>query len=206
MICQLTGRLLRVTDSAAILQAGALAYEVLVPAATIADLQRLDGNEITLFTVHYLDGSLATGNLVPRLVGFLTEPEREFFHLLNKVKGISTRKALRAMSISCHQFAIAIEQGDVRLLTSLPEIGKRTAAQIVTELRGQMQQYVLPSARPLPESELTDAQLVAVDVLVQWGDRRADAQRWVADAVQTDPALTEPEDIIRAAYKAKARS
>ena len=110
------------------------------------------------------------------------------------------------MSVPCHQIAAAIENGDERLLTSLPEIGKRTAAQIVTELRGKMTEFLAPSTRPTPEAELTDAQLVAVDILVQWGDRRADAQRWVSEAVKAEPDLSGPDEIVRAAYRAKGRS
>ena len=33
--------------------------------------------------------------------------------------------------------------------------------------------------------------------------RRADAQRWIAAAVEADPNLAEPDAIVRAAYRAK---
>jgi hypothetical protein len=52
-------------------------------------------------------------------------------------------------------------------------------------------------------AEMTDAQRVALEILVQWGDRRADAQRWIAAAVERDPALAEPDAIVRAAYRAR---
>ena len=203
MIYELTGRVRSVTPDAAVLDAPPLAYEVLVPGSAAADLQRLIGNEVRLFTLFFLDGSLATGSLVPRLVGFLSEAERAFFHLLCRVKGISTRKALRAMSVPVHQIASAVEHGDERMLTTLPEIGKRTAALMVTELRGKLQAFIAPTARPTPEAALTDAQQVAVEILVQWGDKRADAVRWVASAVVAEPGLAQAEDIVRAAYRVK---
>ncbi|MBN2446296.1 MAG: hypothetical protein JXO22_06210 [Phycisphaerae bacterium] len=205
MISQLTGRVVRVTEHTAIIEAGALAWEVLVPTTARHDLTRLIDNEVRMHTLLFIDGGLAGGALVPRLVGFLTETERDFFNLLTKVKGISTRKALRAMSIPCHEIAAAIERGDERLLTSLPEIGKRTAAQIVTELREQVAPFVAPGAVPRPAAELTDAQQVALTIICQWGDRRADAQQWVTAAVEADSSLSDPEDIVRAAYRIKMK-
>lgn len=203
MICRLTGRVAAVREDALVLDLAGVGYEVMVPASALPEVQRLLGNEVTLFTVQYFEGNPAGANLVPRLVGFLAESDREFFSLFTKVKGISNRRALRAMSVPIHQLAAAIEHGDVRLLTTLPEIGKKTAAQIITDLQGKTQRFMAPSATPLPAAEMTGAQRIALDILVQWGDRRADAQRWIAAAVEADPRLAEPDAIVRAAYRAK---
>jgi Holliday junction DNA helicase RuvA len=203
VICRLTGRVASVTEDAVVLEQGGIAYEVQVPASAWPELQRLAGNDLTLFTLQYFEGNPAGANLIPRLLGFLTESDRAFFSLFTKVKGISNRRALRAMSVPAHQLAAAIERGDVRLLTSLPEIGKKTAAQIITDLQGKTQRFLAPSAAPIPIAEMTDAQRIAVDILVQWGDRRADAQRWVAAAVEADKTLAEPDAIVRAAYRIK---
>lgn len=203
MICRLTGRVATVAEDAVVLELGGVSYEVLVPTSAVGELGRLVGNELTLFTIQYFEGNPAGAHLTPRIIGFLSEADREFFNLFTKVKGISIRRSLRAMSVPVYQLAAAVEHGDQRLLTSLPEIGKRTAAQIITELQGRLQRFLQPSAVPLPAAELTDAQRVAVDILVQWGDRRADAQRWIAAAVQADPQLTEPDAIVRAAYRRK---
>lgn len=137
------------------------------------------------------------------MIGFIAETDRAFFQQFTKVKGISIRKGLRAMAVPAHQLAAAIENGDIATLTSLPEIGKKTATQIVNDLSGKLDRFLIESAAPLPARELTDAQKVALDILVQWGDRRADAQRWITQAVESDPNLTQPEDIVRTAYKLK---
>jgi Holliday junction DNA helicase RuvA len=203
MICRLTGRVLNVSNQTAVVELGGLCYEVLVPASSLVELQRLVGDEVTLFTIQYLEGNPAASNFVPRMIGFLSETDREFFNKFVKVKGVSLRKALRAMALPAHQLAAAIESGDERMLTSLPEIGKRTAAQIITDLHGKLERFLMPSAAPLPVRELTDAQKIALDILVQWGDKRPDAQRWIAAAVEADPNLKTPEDIVRSAYRAK---
>ena len=203
MICRLTGKVVRVDAETAVVDAGSLSYEVMVSTATAGDLARLVGGEASLFTVQYFEGNPAGAHLIPRLIGFLSPADREFFTLFTKVKGISNRRALRAMGLPVHQLAAAIERGDVRLLTTLPEIGKKTAAQIVSELQGRVQRFLEPSAAPVPMAEMTEAQRVALEILVQWGDRRADAQRWIAAAVQADPSLKEPDAIVRAAYRAR---
>ena len=51
--------------------------------------------------------------------------------------------------------------------------------------------------------EMSDAQKVALEILVQWGDKRPDAQRWITAAVENEKMLTKPEDIVRAAYRVK---
>ncbi|HMQ17395.1 MAG TPA: hypothetical protein PKC49_15630, partial [Phycisphaerae bacterium] len=54
-------------------------------------------------------------------------------------------------------------------------------------------------------AEWTGVRRVALEILVQWGDRRADAQRWIAAALEEVPDLREPEEIVRAAYRVKNR-
>ena len=166
-------------------------------------VRRLTGETVTLHTMEYLEGNPTGTHFIPRLIGLLSEADREFLQLFTRVKGISIRKALRVMSISTQQLAAAIEDGDTALLCSLPEIGKKTATQIVSDLRGKLDVHIGSSARSPVVAEMTDSQQVALGILVQWGDRRADAQRWIAAAVAQHPDLVEPDEIVRAAYRTK---
>ena len=204
MIVRISGTLAVVEEGSAIVDTGALAYQVLVPAsAHIALLQRI-GHDVTLFTHQYLEGNPAQSHLTPRLLGFLTADDREFFEEFITVRGVGMRKALRAMSAPAHQIAAAIEQDDQRSLTQLPEIGKKLAAEIVATLRGKLDRFraAAPSATA-PQRAISDIQRVAIDILVQWGDRRGDAERLVALAVEANASLAEAEDIVRAAYRVK---
>jgi len=208
MIARITGRLVDVSDAGvAIVERDGVAYEVFVPAASQPELAARCGQELTLFTVLYLEGNLAAGNLVPRLLGFVSAVDRAFFHEFTKVRGISQRRGMRAMSLPTAQLATAIEHGDERLLATLPEIGKKTAAQIVADLRGKLAAFVTGAGGGAAPglSDLTDAQRVALEILVQWGDRRHDAQRWITAAVDEEPGLHDPEEIVRAAYRVKNR-
>lgn len=208
MICRLTGRLLAADEQSVELEVGGLAYQVFTPAYSYPDLVNRRGETLTFFTVQYLEGNPAGGNLTPRLLGFLSELDRAFFAEFVRVKGVSMRRALRAMNLPPHLIAGAIERGDEKFLTGLPEIGRKTATQIVTELRGQMQAFAAAggaASAAAAVAPLTNAQLIALDIMVQWGDRRPDAQRWIAAAVEAEPDLSEPEAIVRAAYRVKQR-
>jgi len=202
MICRLTGRLGEIGAEAVVIDTGALAYEVLVPRSALAELPRLIGSEVTFFTLEYSEGNPTSGHLIPRLIGFLSATDRDFFSELIKVKGLGVRRALRAMSLPAAQIAAAIENADERSLAALPEIGRRTASQMIAQLRGKLGRF-LTAAAPAPAGELSEAQRLALEILVRWGDRRADAQRWVVAAAAEDPGLRDPETIVRAAYRIK---
>lgn len=49
-------------------------------------------------------------------------------------------------------------------------------------------------------AEVAEARQLAVEVLVAWGDRRGEASRWVAEVVKRNPAMTDPAELVRAAY------
>lgn len=203
MIARIRGTLTEVGDAAAYIAVDGLTYEVLVPAFARGELPAI-GALIDLHTIYYLEGGPAVANLVPRLLGFPQIADRELFLALTRIRGVSSRKALRAMQAPTATLAAAIERGDEAFLTSLPEIGKKTAAQIVSELRGKLGALAATRASA-PIASGSPAQSLAVDVLVTWGDRRADAQRWVEQAVTEAPELAEVDDMVRAAYRVKQR-
>lgn len=204
MIARLTGIVEEVRDCRVLLAVGDVSYEVSVPASTAIRLAAKGSERVTLHTLQQFEGNVAIGNLTPRLYGFLPGPDRELALLLTRVKGISLRRAMKLMEAPAVEIAEAIQRNDVRYLSSLPEIGKKTAAEIVNVLRESMGALVAshPSGRPAPP-ELTRSQRIALEILVQWGDRPAEAQQWISAAVQEDSSLQEPDAIVRAAYRIK---
>ena len=80
MITRITGAIVRVLDDEIRLQVGPFEYQVLVPECVRRQLQTRTG-EITLYTSEYLEGSQMTNRMVPRLIGFTSEAELEFFDL-----------------------------------------------------------------------------------------------------------------------------
>ena len=90
------------------------------------------------------------GRLTPRLIGFLTEVEREFFELFCSVDGVGVKKALRAMVRPVREVATAIEEQDTKALSALPGIGPATAERIVAKLRRKVPKFALMAARDEP--------------------------------------------------------
>src|SRR5207253_11227253 len=143
MITKISGLLNRVLDEEVRLQIETLEYQVLVPEFVRRQLQSLTGEEITLHTSEYLEGNPMQGRIVPRLIGFLTEAELEFFELFCTVDKVGVRKAIKALVRPVREIADAIQRQDAKWLTSLPGIGPATAEQIVATLRRKVTKFAL---------------------------------------------------------------
>lgn len=203
MIARISGRLEEATNDAVLIDAGnGLWYEVLVPSCDVARLSRLVGQDVVLHTIHYVEGDPTRGGQTPRLVGFASESDREFFRLFTKVKGIGVRKALRALVRPFADIAAAIQAKDIKMLVALPEIGRRTAETVVAELHGKVDHLAGPAPEVGPE--LPAAAEEALAVLTQLGERRADAVALVERVMAVSPETESAEAIIQQAYKLKA--
>ena len=146
MITRITGLLNRVLEEEIRLQVGPLEYQVLVPEFVRRPLQTRAGHEVTLYTSQYHDGNPMQGRVVPRLIGFITEAELEFFELFCTVDKVGAKKALKALVLPVHDIAGAIQRQDVKFLTTLPGIGAATAEQMVTTLWKKVANFTHPAA------------------------------------------------------------
>jgi Holliday junction DNA helicase RuvA len=208
MIAQLVGTITEVLEDRVLLAVGGVGYEVLVPAGLINDmLKRLNLPETRLYTLQYLEGSAGMGNLVPRLIGFVSPADKEFFELFTSVDGIGNRKALRAMAAPPGEIARAVEARDTARLSELPEIGKRTAEKIIAALNGKLGKFAFPgagaaagAARPALPQFAADA----LEVLVQLGERPGDAQEMIGRALKAKPNLSKTEDLLADVYRMRA--
>ena len=203
--------------SAKIAPGGGLTYEVLLPAFAGARLAANLGQSVTLHTIYYLEGSSQGGNLIPRLAGFLTETDRDFFGIFTSVKGIGPRKALRAMALSTEQIAAAIADRDLKTLQSLPEIGRRMAETIVATLHGKVDRFIAQgayttAARPDADGHeasqappaARSAAREALEVLLQLGESRLTAVQWIDQVLIKNPDQTDATAIVQQVLKLKA--
>ncbi|AHI11380.1 Holliday junction ATP-dependent DNA helicase ruvA [Lactobacillus helveticus H9] len=77
------------------------------------------------------------------MYGFQSEDDKELFLKLLSVSGIGPKSALAIMAAEdANSLAEAIEQGEVKYLTRFPGVGKKTASQIVLDLKGKLRDYV----------------------------------------------------------------
>ncbi|RIK69177.1 MAG: hypothetical protein DCC65_00035 [Planctomycetota bacterium] len=206
MIVRMRGTLSEVGEDTVIVDRDGLSYEVMVPGYALPELAASRGQVVTLFTLQYFEGSSAGGNLTPRLIGFPHSEDRAFFETFLTVKGIGVRKGLRALAAPVARVAADIESGDAAALARLPGIGRRMADQIVAELRGKVKDHAFVDAAPpaSAQSGFTAEQRDAIEILVAWGDSRADAQRWLARAAQLHAGISGADAWVKAAYRVKS--
>ncbi len=211
MITRITGTINRVLDEEARLQVGGMEYQVLVPEFVRRNLQGRLGQEVSLSTIHFFEGNPMQGRVVPRLVGFLTETEQEFFDLFCTVDKVGTRKALKALVRPIREIANAIQRQDTKWLTTLPGVGAATAEQIVAKLKRKVTRYALGSetvdteeGAPMPAAVVSGNVVEeAYQALLAVGHSPVEA-RVRLDRVLTDGRTFETvEEILMEIYKQK---
>jgi Holliday junction DNA helicase RuvA len=201
MIAALTGELRHVDDTHVHLSAGPVLYELLYPAADKPALAAAIGETLTLHTIFYLSGDPTRGGLDPTLIGFLQPNDKRFFELFTTVKGIGPKKALRALSVTVGEIASAIEGKDAKFLIGLPEIGKRTAEQIIAELAGKLKSFAAEAivgggSRPaVGRRGAVDEDAIAA--LMALGERRPDAESLLERVRAASPEITTTDRLLR---------
>ncbi|MDR3636917.1 MAG: helix-hairpin-helix domain-containing protein [Isosphaeraceae bacterium] len=143
MITHIRGLLRTVGEEELTLAVEPMELEVLIPEYTRRQLQTRVGEPVALHTIFYIEGNAMGGRMTPRLVGFLSAIDREFFEIFCSVDGVGVRKALRAMVRPVREFARTIQDQDVKMLATYPGIGEATAERIVAKLRRKVGKFAL---------------------------------------------------------------
>ena len=207
MITKLTGKLVRLGDEEATIAVDPFEYEVLIPEFTRRRIQMELGNAISLHTIEYIDGNAARGGrLTPRLVGFTSEIEREFFELFCSVDGVGIKKALRAMVRDVQDLARAIEQQDAKSIATLPGIGASTSERIIAKLRRKMPKFALMVPRTGdPETEVErDIVEETFQILCSLGHSETDARTLLDGSLQSGKKFKDVESLLQAVYQSSA--
>jgi Holliday junction DNA helicase RuvA len=143
VLTKVRGILEAVSNESVILRVDPFEIEILIPEHTRRLVQSKLGEPIGLHTICYIEGGPMVGRLVPRLIGFLSAIDREFFDIFCSVDGVGVRKALRAMVRPVRELARLIQDQDVKLLATFPGIGEATAERIVAKLRRKVGKFAL---------------------------------------------------------------
>jgi Holliday junction DNA helicase RuvA len=203
MIARLEGKLVRLDTDKALVQVGSIGYEVLLPGYCVNALSGRVGADVTLCTMEYYEGTPGGGNLVPRMVGFLSEGEKDFFTKFTSVKGIGVKKALRSMSMPIATIASAIEAGDDKMLTALDGIGKRMAQQIIAELKGKLGSFAIGVEQAAAKAAFRPFQAETLEILIAWGEKRNEAIELVELACKRHPDVKSAEELVPLVYRLK---
>lgn len=196
MIARLTGKLLESELTEAVIDVNGIGFSVSIPVSTSEKLPKV-GGEVSLFTVMQVrEDSM-------QLFGFATRDERTLFNLLTAtVSGIGAKLALNVLScISIDGFVRAISESDIKALSKINGIGKRTAERMVLELKDKMNVFgtaVIPAAATSGTPAKSQAALDAAAALETLGFKRDAAEKAVQTIAAEQPDFT-AEQLIRKA-------
>lgn len=203
MITRITGTLVRLDEGDARIDVGAFEYEVFIPEFVRRQLQAQLNQTVTLKTIEYIEGNPQQGRLTPRLVGFLSEAEMEFFELVCSVDGMGVKKTLRAMVRPVREVADAIEQQNIKELSLLPGIGPAMSERIVAKLRRKMTKFALMVAKDFPATPAAERSVLndAFEALLSLGYNAVEAREKLDVVGRSKQKFKTVEDVILAIYQ-----
>jgi|APSaa5957512622_1039677.scaffolds.fasta_scaffold15758_3 holliday junction DNA helicase RuvA len=132
MITYLDGTIDEKQPTRVVVDVQGVGYEVFIPLCTYDGLPAT-GERCRVLTYDHVREDTR------QLFGFMTGDERATFEMLLGISGVGPKLALSALSgLSARELKAAVVEGDVKRLSSISGIGKRTAERIVLELRGRI--------------------------------------------------------------------
>jgi Holliday junction DNA helicase RuvA len=198
MITFLHGKLIEALPTQVTVEVNGVGYEALIPLSSYDKLPA-PGQSVKLLT------HLVVREDAHVLYGFMSAAERQLFRLLiNTVSGVGPKIALNILSgISVTAFRGAVAGGDIKMLSQISGVGRKTAERIVIELKDKIGPGGVLEAQSARRALSSDEQKVndAVLALIALGFKPAEAH----ESIRATQALLGPEagleELVRASLK-----
>ena len=203
MISKISGQLILLQDEFATLAVSPFEYQVFISEYTRRQLQGRIGEQISLITIHYIDGNPQKGGRMnPRLIGFNSEIEREFFDQFCSVDGVGVKKALRAMVRPVEDIAKAIEEQDFKGVSTLPGIGTAMSERIIAKLRRKMGKYALLVSQGMGSATVADRNVIddTYQILCSLGHSEQEARKMLDGVLKNKRKFIDVEEMLKAVY------
>ena len=188
----ITGRLTFISPSYVVLDVNGIGYQI-----AIGNPYRYSSKMEQSVTIYVQQIIREDAHL---LYGFETLAEKELFLRLLSVSGIGPKSGLAIMANEDHQGLIqAIEAGDVTYLTKFPGVGKKTAQQMVLDLKGKLTELVEDPMSLFYEGNDDTALAEAMEALQALGYSPKEIKK--VEKVLEKESLQNTDDYLRAALK-----
>ena len=197
MISYIRGVLAEKDPTRAVIEAGGVGYELLVPLSTYEKLPRT-GSETKLLAYHCVreDDEI--------LFGFATADEKAMFAKLTSVSGVGPKIALAILSgSSIAELSMSIAGGDFKRISAIKGVGKKTAEKICVELKDKVSEFAFSGngdrnvAAPIAKD--------AVAALRALGFNEETSSKMVADVLAKDSGIDSVEKIIKLALSGRSK-
>ena len=195
MFSYLHGEIVEYGNSTVVVDVNGVGYEVAVSGYTMADCHLGQKQKLYAYMQVKEDGVT--------LYGFSTLEEKNMFLRLISVNGVGCKLAQAILSgIDSNSLALAIFNGDTRLLTKVKGMGKKTAERLVLELKEKVvvdaADMVLPITQN-PDLQINKDVQNAIAVLCSLGKSQSDAEKLVEAAAKL--GATTAEELINMAFR-----
>ncbi|MEN8687064.1 MAG: Holliday junction branch migration protein RuvA [Desulfuromonadales bacterium] len=200
MIALVRGNLVYKSIDHVIIDVGGVGYRLFIPLSTFYALP--ETGEASFYThTHVREDALL-------LYGFLTLEEKDLFAVLIGISGIGPKLAVNILShIPAADLKHAIAAGDVKRLSGLPGIGRKTAERLVLELKDKIGPVDTPLAAagtsPLAGQPSGDLINDVVSALVNLGYKENQVRK-VLESMELAPDVP-MEDALKGALKVLVR-
>ena len=197
MIARLTGTILDLKTDRIVLDVHGVGYELAIPLGTFSALPPAGEKAVLHVHTHVREDAL-------QLFGFATPQEKYVFELMISVSGIGPKVALTVLSgLPLPELVGAIASQNVRLLSTIPGVGKKLAERLGLELKEKLAAFGLSGAAGAASSKTTVVE-DAIGALQNLGYKALQAEQAVESAVRSVGAA-DLNKILSAALKSLAR-
>jgi Holliday junction DNA helicase RuvA len=198
MIAFLHGTLVEKTPSVATLDVHSVGYEAFISLNTY-DRLPATGSPCRLLTYHHIREDAQV------LFGFAQAEEKRMFERLIGVNGVGPKLALSVLSgLTVPELNLAIAEGNVKRISSVHGVGKKTAERIVVELRDKVDPLEALAGKGKEGDSARNAMLRdAILALGSLGFPQEQARKMVQAALDADPAVADTEALLRKALSSK---
>lgn len=201
MYSYIKGTLVRRTDEVIVVENNGIGYEIICPFLMSSELGPC-GEDVII----YLYQSVKEDDI--SLFGFTSQEQKDMFLLLITVSSVGPKSAMSVCSrIKPDKLAVAVMNGDVKALTNVKGLGKKTAERIILELRDKLKKTSSASSSPVISGAgftSSDSSLFedAVNALMVLGYKEDDSRQAVSASYEDGAEL---QDIIKNSLKKMVR-
>lgn len=192
MINFISGEIVAKNENSLVLDHNGIGFEVFVSTSTLASAGQL-GEMARIFTYMNVKEDEIS------LYGFLTMEEKNMFLKIINVSGIGPKMALTILSgLSLSDLAVAIKNEDIKLLSTIKGLGKKTAERLALELKDEIDLIGFATSETIVEDVNVDMVDEAMEALIALGINKNEAYRL---AKLNAVGAQSTEDIIRKTFQ-----